>query len=68
MTQTQIIEVIVSPTGQTRVQTKGFSGASCREASKSLEEALGHSIHEQLTAEFYQSATTENRVEQKGGQ
>ena len=31
---TQIIEVIVSPTGETQVQTKGFTGASCRDASQ----------------------------------
>jgi hypothetical protein len=63
----QIIEVIVSPTGQTRVQTKGFSGASCREASLLLEKALGQSIHEELAGEFYQQAAVEHHVEQKGG-
>jgi hypothetical protein len=37
----QIIEVIVSPTGETKLQTKGFAGASCQQASKFLEAALG---------------------------
>ncbi len=27
------IEILVSPTGQTQIQTKGFSGSSCRQAS-----------------------------------
>jgi hypothetical protein len=52
------IEIIVSPNGQTRLQTKGFTGASCREASQFLEKALGQKQSEQLTAEFYQQANT----------
>lgn len=28
------IEVIVSPNGQTKLETKGFAGSQCREASK----------------------------------
>jgi hypothetical protein len=35
------IEIIVSPKGETTVQTKGFAGSSCREASKFIEQALG---------------------------
>ena len=34
------IEIIVSPTGETNVQTKGFAGSSCRDASAFLEKAL----------------------------
>ena len=48
------IEIIVSPKGETTVQTKGFAGASCREASKFIEQALGQQTGEQLTAEFHQ--------------
>ncbi len=50
----KIIEMIVSPTGETRVETKGFAGEDCREASKSLEAALGIRTTEQMTAEFHQ--------------
>jgi hypothetical protein len=50
----KIIRIIVSPKGETRIETKGFSGQECREASKFLEQALGQSVGEQLTAEFYQ--------------
>ena len=52
----KLIEITVSPTGQTQVQTKGFVGGECREASKFVEEALGHRVNETLTAEFHQSA------------
>jgi hypothetical protein len=48
------IEIIVSPTGETTVTTKGFTGSSCREASKFVEEALGQRGEERLTAEFHQ--------------
>lgn len=50
------IEIIVSPTGQARVETRGFTGAECRQASAFLESALGQSHGEQLTADFHQSS------------
>ena len=49
------IEIIISPKGETTVTTKGFTGANCRDASRSLEEALGQRLGEQLTAEFHQA-------------
>jgi len=48
------IEITVSPQGQTRVETKGFTGAECKQASKSLEEALGVTTAESVTSEFHQ--------------
>jgi hypothetical protein len=49
----KIIEITVSPTGETRVETRGFAGGSCREASRFVEEALGRATSEQLTAAYY---------------
>jgi Protein of unknown function (DUF2997) len=37
------------------VETHGFTGDQCREASKFVEEALGLKQNEQLTADFYRS-------------
>ena len=48
------IEIIISPRGETKVETKGFTGGSCREASRLLEHALGAKSTEQMTPEFYQ--------------
>jgi hypothetical protein len=48
------IEITVDPKGQTRVETKGFTGGECREASRFVEQALGARTAEQLTAEFYE--------------
>ena len=47
------IEITVDPKGQSRVETKGFTGGECREASRSLEQALGTRSAESLTAEYY---------------
>lgn len=60
----KLIEITVSPTGQTSVQTKGFVGGECREASKFVEDALGQRVNETLTAEFHQ-ATSQQVVQQQ---
>lgn len=52
----RIIEILVETNGSTRVQTKGFSGSECRQASQFIEQALGKRTEEQLTAEFHQQA------------
>lgn len=51
----KVIEITVSPTGETKVETKGFSGGECRDASKFVEQALGQRTAEQMTGEFFQS-------------
>jgi hypothetical protein len=51
----KLIEVTVSPAGETTVQTKGFTGAECRDASRFVERALGARTAEALTQEFYQA-------------
>jgi len=58
------IEITVSPTGQTRVETKGFAGAECREASQFLETALGRRTEERLTAEFYSREIQPQRLQE----
>ena len=35
-----IIEIVVSPKGETRVETEGFAGSECQQASRFVEEAL----------------------------
>ena len=54
------IELIVSPTGEVRLETHGFTGSSCRDASQFLEQALGRPVAEQLTAEYHQQLTTQS--------
>jgi hypothetical protein len=59
------IEIVVSPSGEVSVQTKGFAGSSCRDASRFIEEALGKRTREQLTAEFHQQQVTGQQVRQQ---
>jgi hypothetical protein len=58
------IEVTVDPQGRARVETKGFSGSECREASKFVGQALGRATGETLTAEFHAPATEVDRLRQ----
>lgn len=58
---TKSIEIIVTTDGRTTVQTLGFTGLSCRDASKFIEQALGQRTSEMLTAEFYQAQSIEQQ-------
>ena len=60
----KIIEVVVSPSGQTTVQTKGYAGADCLQASRFLEQALGVVAADHMTTEFYQQTGAEQQLRQ----
>ena len=60
----KFIEVIVSPNGETKVETRGFSGAECQEASRFVEVALGQRKSEQLTAEYHRRETSREQQQQ----
>ena len=49
------IEITVDRDGLVTVETRGFAGGSCREASRFVEEALGARTSERPTAEFYRA-------------
>lgn len=58
------IEIIVTVDGKSTVQTKGFAGQSCRDASRFIEQALGLRIAESLTAEFHQGQVNQQHEQQ----
>ena len=60
----RIIEIIVDSKGQSKVETRGFTGGECREASKFIEQALGQRTDEKLTADFYQAQSSEQQLKQ----
>jgi hypothetical protein len=60
----RVIEVVVSPTGETSIQTKGYVGSDCQQASRALEQALGVVAVEQKTAEFYQAEEAQQELRQ----
>ena len=59
----RIIEMVVSPTGETTVQTKGYSGSECLQASSWLEKALGITTTDQKTGEYYNTQPTQQEIE-----
>ncbi len=58
------IEIILSIDGQSRIETKGFTGRDCRTASQFLELALGQQVDELLKPEFHQSTSTQQRLQE----
>ena len=60
----KVIEIVVNPRGEATVQTRGFTGGACREASRFVEQALGQKTAETLTAAFYEGQTTDQRLKQ----
>ncbi|MEX2171774.1 MAG: DUF2997 domain-containing protein [Pirellulales bacterium] len=58
----KMIEVMVTASGETRIETKGFTGSECRDASSQLEQALGIARSDQPTAEMYAELTAGESV------
>jgi len=58
------IEIIVSPQGQSTLQTKGFAGGTCREGGKFIETALGQPTGERRTGEFHETIPAQQDVRQ----
>ena len=55
----KIIEIIIDTKGNTTIETKGYTGATCRDASKFLEEALGQRSRETLTSAFHEHSASQ---------
>jgi hypothetical protein len=62
--QSKKIEITVSPEGTTSIKTTGFSGSSCKDATRDLERALGVSGRETLLPEFYNQTSTGEQLRQ----
>jgi len=60
----RLIEVTVSPTGETTVQTKGYAGPECRQASRFLEQALGVIVQDRNTPEFYSDTQVRQQAQE----
>ncbi|MGE0609956.1 MAG: DUF2997 domain-containing protein [Pirellulales bacterium] len=48
-----MIVLLITTEGQACVEAHGFSGADCRQATEFIRRALGATLSEQLTPEFY---------------
>ena len=47
------IQITISPKGETKIETTGFTGSSCQDATRALEAALGAKTNDTLTSEYY---------------
>ena len=54
----------VNPEGAVSMKTTGFTGGSCREATRELERALGMSGRESLLPEFFNQNSTGEQLRQ----
>ena len=61
------IHIEVDSKGITTVETKGYAGSSCVDASRFIEQALGQKTSERTTSEFYASSTTQSQQNQNSG-
>jgi DUF2997 family protein len=59
------IEIEIGRDGKVNIKVKGVLGTECVEFSQFLEEALGDTIEQELTSEYYQlPASSETTVQQ----
>lgn len=61
------IEITIDAKGEVVVQTKGFAGSACKEASRFIEQALGAVQSDIATAEMHQSAPAAQPIQQNNG-
>ena len=59
------INVLVSPAGEITVEAGGYSGSTCVEATRFLEEALGLAGNRTRKAEFYRRERTTKNPNQR---
>lgn len=63
-TTTKTIEITVSPEGATSIKTSGFTGGSCKDATRDLERALGVAGRESLLPEYFQQQAGRSQIQQ----
>ena len=44
------IEIVIDSKGETQIETRGFAGPKCQEASRFVQESLGRTVAQRLTA------------------
>jgi hypothetical protein len=58
------IQITISPKGETKIETQGFTGSSCQDATRALEAALGAKTSDTLTGEYYAASNEQtNEIE-----
>jgi hypothetical protein len=65
MSGKQLIEITVDKDGHVALETTGFAGTGCRDASRAYEEALGSVASDTATAEARQLPPAEAQAKVK---
>jgi hypothetical protein len=63
-TNERTITITVSAEGLVSVKTAGFTGSSCRDATRDIERALGVAGTEHLLPEYFQRTSTGEQLRQ----
>ena len=58
------IEITVSPEGAVSIKTSGFTGSSCKDATRDIERALGVAGRESLLPEYFQQQAGRSQIQQ----
>ena len=56
------INVTIDKEGNVSMDVRGVKGRSCQDLTKQLEQALGKTVSDRKTPEFYQTQQQERRV------
>ena len=60
------IELVFTPEGEVRLQTRGLKGKTCLTETESLEKALGTVKKRERTSEYYQQPATTKGTTRQG--
>jgi hypothetical protein len=60
------IELVFTPEGEVRLETRGLKGKTCLAETESLERALGTVRERTKTSEYYQQPTTTKGTTHQG--
>ncbi len=60
------IELLFTPDGEVRLETRGLKGKTCLAETESLERALGTVKDRQKTSEYYQQPATTKGTTRQG--
>jgi hypothetical protein len=55
------IHITVDPQGNVKLQTRGYAGRACLDASRELEQVLGERVSETMTNEYFQQTEERQR-------
>jgi len=56
------VEIVISPTGEIKIDAQGFKGAECTKATEALSKALGDVAKETNKPERFTHTTTQQKA------